>query len=306
MKIERYKPEYKQAFHDLTIAWLTKYFTVEPVHKKLLDDPEGAIIMPGGEIFFALTEGRVIGTVAIRALGEGRFELTKLGVDASAQGLGAGRALCRAVIDWFVGHGGKTLFLETHSKLAAALHLYQLLGFKVCDNPAADGYDGTDLYMEWHPMSAQRLVEVTAATSSADIAAAKEIFRAFAKWLPIDLGFQDFEGEMASFPEGFVHLLVAKRGDEVLGAVGLKGHSADVCEMKRLFVLPSAQGIGAGRLLCEKLLKDAKSLGYSTMLLDSLGRLEAAVALYRKLGFTEIAPYNFNPEPDVVYMSRTL
>lgn len=147
---------------------------------------------------------------------------------------------------------------------------------------------------------------VTKAENAEDIAAVKAIFRAFVEFLPINLDFQGIEAEMARFPEGYVLLLIAKKGDAPIGAVALKEHSADVCEMKRLYVLPEGQGTGAGRLLCEELLKHAKALGYKTMLLDSLKRLEAAVALYGKLGFTEIEPYNFNPEDDVVYMSKAL
>ena len=88
--------------------------------------------------------------------------------------------------------------------------------------------------------------------------------------------------------------------------MALKEHDAGVCEMKRLYVLPAGRGSGAGRLLCERLIADARAMGYRKMLLDSLRRLEAAVALYSKLGFTEIEPYNYNPEDDVVYMERPL
>ncbi|MCJ9428268.1 GNAT family N-acetyltransferase [Kordiimonas marina] len=144
------------------------------------------------------------------------------------------------------------------------------------------------------------------AESTEDLAAAKEIFRAFSEWLPIDLGFQDFEGEMARFPEGFVHVLLAKLDGKPVGAVALRDLGDGVCEMKRLYVLPEAQGTGAGRKICERLMTDAKAFGFQTMLLDSLERLEAAVALYRKLGFEDIEPYNFNPEADVVYMKRAL
>lgn len=152
----------------------------------------------------------------------------------------------------------------------------------------------------------QQRVSVAIAETDADVAAVKAIFRAFVEFLPIDLGFQGIEAEMARFPDGYEFLLLAKRGDKPIGAVALKEHSSDVCEMKRLYVLPEGQGTGAGRLLCEHLMQEAKARGYKTMLLDSLKRLDAAVALYRKLGFEEIEPYNFNPEDDVVYMKRTL
>lgn len=302
MQIVTYKPEYADAFRDLNLAWLEKYFTVEPVHLKVLDNPEGAIIAPGGEVFFALEDDNVVGTVAVRALGDGRYELTKLGVDPSAQGGGIGRALCVAVIDWFVERGGKTLFLETHTKLKPAMRLYEKLGFELAKNPDTDGYAGTDCYMEWRAPT----VVIHKARTAEDIAACKSIFRAFSEWLPIDLGFQNFEAEMARFPEGYVHLLIAKKGSKPVGAVALKEHDKDTCEMKRLYMLPEAQGTGAGRAICERLMADAKALGYKVMLLDSLRRLEAAVALYHKLGFEETTPYNFNPEDDVVYMRRTL
>ncbi|NVJ98740.1 MAG: GNAT family N-acetyltransferase [Alphaproteobacteria bacterium] len=152
----------------------------------------------------------------------------------------------------------------------------------------------------------ERQLTITAAESPSDLAAVKAIFRAFVEFLPIDLSFQDIEGEMARFPGDFVHLLIAKYGDAPVGAVALKDHGEGICEMKRLYVLPEGRGTGAGQKMCERLLSDAKGLGFHTMLLDSLTRLEAAVNLYRKLGFEEIQPYNFNPEDDVVYMQRLL
>lgn len=139
-----------------------------------------------------------------------------------------------------------------------------------------------------------------------DIAAVKAIFEAFLDFLPIDLGFQGIDEEMQAFPGFYEFMLIAKKDGVPVGAVALKEHDPAVCEMKRLYVLPQGRGTGAGRLLCERLMQDAKTCGYNKMLLDSLRRLEVAVALYQKLGFTEIEPYNFNPEDDVVYMERAL
>lgn len=147
---------------------------------------------------------------------------------------------------------------------------------------------------------------IAPATSAGDVASVETIFRAFVAFLPIDLGFQDIEGEFARFPHDFIHLLLAKQQDQPIGAVALKDHGNGVCEMKRLYVLPEGQGTGAGRALCERLMADANGMGFHTMLLDSLRRLEAAVALYQKLGFEEIEPYNVNPEGDVIYMKRSL
>lgn len=147
---------------------------------------------------------------------------------------------------------------------------------------------------------------ITRAESAADITAVKSIFEAFIKFLPIDLDFQGIDEEMQAFPGYYRFMLIAKIDGRPIGAVALKEHDPQVCEMKRLYVLPEGRGTGAGRKLCERLLEEATASGYKTMLLDSLRRLEAAVALYQKLGFQEIEPYNFNPEDDVVYMARSL
>ncbi len=155
--IVRYTPAYKQAFYDLNIAWLEKYFTVEPGHRQMLENPETELVNGGGQVFFAVRgkdapdglSGNIVGTVAVRHAGGGVYELTKLAVSPAAQGLGLGRRLCETVIDFFLKNGGKTLYLETHNTLKSALHLYEQLNFKTVKNPGDSHYDGCDLYMEW-------------------------------------------------------------------------------------------------------------------------------------------------------------
>lgn len=149
IRIINYDPKYKRRFHDLTIEWLEKYFSVEPVHRHALLNPEKEILDTGGDIFFALVDGEVLGTVAVRQEAEGVYELTKLGVSPKAQGLGLGRLLCERVIDFFLENGGKRLFLETHTKLGPAMRLYEKLNFTMKPNPSNQHYEGTDCYMEW-------------------------------------------------------------------------------------------------------------------------------------------------------------
>lgn len=148
-----YNPAYKQAFHDLNIVWLRQYFTVEPGHRQMLENPEAELVEGGGEVFFAVrgndATSVVLGTVGVRNASDGVFELTKLAVDPTAQGLGLGRRLCETVIEFFRESGGKTLYLETHNKLKPALRLYEALNFKTINNPGDSHYDGCDLYMEW-------------------------------------------------------------------------------------------------------------------------------------------------------------
>ncbi|MBO6506257.1 MAG: GNAT family N-acetyltransferase [Kordiimonadaceae bacterium] len=149
IQIQKFDAKYRQAFYDLNIAWLEKYFTVEPAHRQMLENPEAELLEGGGEVFFAVSSGDVVGTVGVRNAGGGVFELTKLAVDPKAQSGGVGRKLCDAVIAYFMKAGGKTLYLETHNSLKPALHLYKDLGFKLTKNPGEKHYDGCDLYMEW-------------------------------------------------------------------------------------------------------------------------------------------------------------
>ena len=78
------------------------------------------------------------------------------------------------------------------------------------------------------------------------------------------------------------------------------------CEMKRLYVRDAFKGTGLGRNLSERLVADAKNLGFTRMRLDTLPQLTAAIALYRKLGFTEIEPYYHNPNDGVLFFEKVL
>ncbi len=80
----------------------------------------------------------------------------------------------------------------------------------------------------------------------------------------------------------------------------------DSCEMKRLFVREAFRGQKIGRILTEKVIADAKEIGYSVMRLDTLQRMETARALYAKLGFKVIPAYYNNPMDEVVYMELLL
>lgn len=146
------------------------------------------------------------------------------------------------------------------------------------------------------------------------IDAAREIFRDYARSLPIDLGFQNFESELAALPGDYAapggRLLLGWVGRE-LAACGALRELADVdyanaCEMKRLYVRPAFRGRGLGRLLAQSLLDEARAVGYSAMLLDTLDDMESARELYASLGFEEIPPYYFNPIAGAHYLKVEL
>ncbi len=153
-QIVPYDTRWRQAFLDLNIWWLKKYFRVEPIDEVTLRDPEGKILDKGGEIYFATVDGTAVGTVAMKFIAPGIFELTKLGVDPNVQKGGMGRALCEQVMNRFLARGGKTLFLETNTVLTPAIALYKKLGFVEKPNPNPDSpYERSNYYMEWeaHP-----------------------------------------------------------------------------------------------------------------------------------------------------------
>lgn len=93
-------------------------------------------------------------------------------------------------------------------------------------------------------------------------------------------------------PRGRFYLL--RHEGAYVGIGCLKPLAADVAEVQRMYVRPNVRGIGAGRRLVERLLDDAKAIGYRTVRLESLRVLTAAHTLYRSVGFVEVAPYAAN------------
>ncbi len=149
------------------------------------------------------------------------------------------------------------------------------------------------------------------ATSPDDLAAARRLIRAYADWLAVDLGFQNFQRELATLPGAYApprgRLLLARVSGEAAGCVALRPLEPGICEMKRLWVEPGFGGIGLGRCLAEAIIQAARDAGYQRMRLDTMPvRMPAAQHLYRALGFREIPPYYDNPLEGVVMLELTL
>lgn len=142
-----YRRELAADFDRLNRAWLEKYFTVEPLDEEYLGDPEGHIVSPGGEVFFALDGGIAIGTCAAIPKGADEFELAKLAVTPAAQGRGLGRVLTERVIRFARERGARRVSLVSNSGLVAALRLYESLGFAHAPFPFAPPYADADVYM---------------------------------------------------------------------------------------------------------------------------------------------------------------
>ncbi|MDF3980436.1 helix-turn-helix domain-containing GNAT family N-acetyltransferase [Luteibacter sp. PPL201] len=143
-----YDPALREHFFRLNRQWLERYFRVEDVDHAVLSDPEGAIVAEGGQVLFALYAGETVGTCALIHEGEGVYELTKMAVDENYRGLGAGRKLLDAAIAAYRGLGGRTLFLESNSRLTRALGMYERAGFVMQKGPRPGShYERADVYM---------------------------------------------------------------------------------------------------------------------------------------------------------------
>jgi len=148
------------------------------------------------------------------------------------------------------------------------------------------------------------------AKSPEEIQEARELFAEYAAWLGLDLCFQNFDKELAHLPGDYSppegHLFLATETDQVAGCAALRKIGADVCEMKRLYVRSSQRGTGLGRRLAEESIGEARRLGYCAMRLDTLPGMEAAQALYERLGFRDVAPYTGNPVPGTRFLELDL
>ena len=137
------------------------------------------------------------------------------------------------------------------------------------------------------------------------------MFREYADSMGLDLEFQDFSEELADLPGKYAPpsgcILLARVDREPAGCVALRPLGDGVCEMKRLYVRPGYRRPQIGSELAERIIQEARDLGYERIRLDTIAsRMGDAVALYRALGFRVIPPYCDNPFPDGVFMELSL
>ncbi|MGE3742597.1 MAG: GNAT family N-acetyltransferase [Geminicoccaceae bacterium] len=154
--------------------------------------------------------------------------------------------------------------------------------------------------------------QIAPVRAAADLAAVARLFEAYAASLDVDLCFQGFAAELAGLPGKYAppagELFLARSQDgQALGCIALHPlRSPEVCEIKRLYVAPTARGMGLGRALLDRVLRTAREIGYREVWLDTLPGMTEAMALYHGAGFRPIAPYYATPVHGTLFLGCQL
>ncbi len=148
IEIKEFDEQYAQDFARLNYVWLEKYFTIEEHDIEQLENVHNYIVKPGGQVLFALDGEKVVGTVALVNEDERSFEVAKMAVDESYQGLKIGYRLMLAAIDYAMKVGKRRLVLESSTKLPPALNLYIKVGFRVIPQDPNTLYQRSNIRME--------------------------------------------------------------------------------------------------------------------------------------------------------------
>jgi ribosomal protein S18 acetylase RimI-like enzyme len=159
--------------------------------------------------------------------------------------------------------------------------------------------------------SAPPQIDLFQATLPEHIEQVRSLFLEYGNSLGFSLCFQSFDEELKTLPGAYAppngRLLLARYADHAAGCIALRQLEAGVCEMKRLYVRPDDRGLGMGRMLVDRLIAEARAIGYQRMRLDTVASaMQDAVALYRRMGFQEIAAYSAIPIESALWMELVL
>jgi len=154
------------------------------------------------------------------------------------------------------------------------------------------------------------MLHITQVASADDIVIVRTLLREYQAGLGVDLCFQGFDAEVNGLPGSYAppggRLLLATYESSPVGCVALQAVNAGRCEMKRLYVRPHGRGLGVGRALVSAVLDEARAIGYTEVVLDTLPTMTEAQHLYQQFGFHDITAYRPNPVQGTRYLGKTL
>ncbi|MEO6590249.1 MAG: GNAT family N-acetyltransferase [Pyrinomonadaceae bacterium] len=151
------------------------------------------------------------------------------------------------------------------------------------------------------------MIEIVQAETAEQIGQAQNLFREYETWFGLKLCFQNFDEELKNLPGKYAppdgRLFLAFADKKLAGCIALRKLEDKICEMKRLFVREDFRGFRSGKILIEKLIAEAQTIGYEKMRLDTFpSKMGKAVELYNSYGFYEIKPYYYNPYGETLFM----
>ena len=153
-------------------------------------------------------------------------------------------------------------------------------------------------------------MEIVPAESPEQLQQISELFSEYFLWiatdLKLDMGYQKVQQELQSLPGYYAppkgRLLLLRDHFQPAGCVALRPMQDGACELKRMYVRPAYRGRGLGRALGERVIAEARHIGYPCMRLDTASVLINAITLYTSLGFCTVEPY-YEVPPDVLLWS---
>ena len=145
------------------------------------------------------------------------------------------------------------------------------------------------------------MANLVQATAPAELAAVRELFAEYAVGVAEPVCFAGFERELAGLPGEYAppagRLLLALEDGAPAGCVALRRLDEASAEIKRLYIRAAYRGHGLGRRLAQAAVDAARTAGYARVVLDTLPKMQEALALYESLDFVEIPPYLAQPTP---------
>jgi len=136
------------------------------------------------------------------------------------------------------------------------------------------------------------------------------LFQEYQASLGIDLCFQGFAQELAELPGAYSppagRLYLALQAHEPVACAALRALRGKTCELKRLYVRPSHRRRGIGKMLAQRAIAHAHTIGYERIVLDTLATMHEAQSLYTALGFVETTPHAFNPVTGTRFLALEL
>ncbi len=154
------------------------------------------------------------------------------------------------------------------------------------------------------------MYKVERATFPTDLDDVLDLYREYIGNTSVDLGFQGNDEEFKNLSENYSSdeskIFLAKINESPVGCAAFRKVNDCICEMKRVYVRPTARGSKLGAKLVDLILQEAIDSGYKKICLDVLPEFKAALKLYKSYGFVEHPPVTNNPVPGTQFLGLDL